>query len=428
MKDEVRRFLRRHALLSDGAPVLVAVSGGVDSIVLLDVLRALGHACTVAHVDHGLRGADSDADRAFVEAQAAALGVPCLVRRVPVKAHAVDGSSVQMAARELRYEALRTIAAELGIAHIALAHHQDDAQETFLIELLRGGLTTIPVRSGPFVRPLLGVGRAAIEDHARKCGLQWREDASNTDPKYLRNRVRHELLPLMATLAPGAGRVLARTLERLRAQNAYVEQGMTQQMADLGDAVPLTLVRDPVSGPLALHHWLRPLGFHPDQLERLREAVEAGHVGAMFMADDARVTVDREALLLDRAPLPPLVPFEVGEDLVVPEGAPFTLVRCGPEAVDLDAGPLVAWLEAAHLRFPLWFGPWSPGDRMRPAGLGGSKLVSDILIDAHVPRRRKERTWVMRSGGAITWLVGHRLAEGAAAANGPVLRVELQRR
>jgi tRNA(Ile)-lysidine synthase len=344
-----------------------------------------------------------------------------------VKEHAVDGRSMQMAARELRYEALRTIAVELGIAHIALAHHQDDAQETFLIELMRGGLSTIPVRSGPFVRPLLGVARAAIEDHARAYGLTWREDASNADAKYLRNRVRHELRPLLATLAPGTERVLARTLERLRAQNAYVEQGMTQLLADLGDAVPLALVRDPVNGPLVLHHWLRPLGFHPDQLERLREAVEAGHVGATFKAEEARVTVDREALLLDRAPLPPLVPFEVGEDLAVPEGAPFTLVRCGPEAVDLDAGPLVAWFDAAQLCFPLRFGPWSVGDRMRPAGLGGSKLVSDMLIDAQVPRPRKERTWVMRSGDAIAWLVGHRLAEGTVAANGSILRVELLR-
>ncbi len=421
MKAEVRRFIRRHGLLPEQAPVLVAVSGGVDSIVLLDVLRTLGHRCTVVHVDHGLRGAASEADRAFVEEHCAALGVACAVRRVSVNAG--KGTSVQMAARALRLEALRSVALELDIAQVALAHHQDDALETFLIELMRGGLTTIPARSGPFIRPLLGVGRSAIEAHARAHGLLWREDASNTDPKYLRNRVRHELLPLIEALSPGARRVMGRALDRLRAQQRLAHGLVDRTILDSGDAMPLEALRDPAFATMLMQRWLRPLGFHPDQLDQLRDAVDDGHIGATFQAGGHRVTVDREALLHTRI-TDAAEPVHVAEDLRVPAGVPFHFERCTAAEVDLAQGPLVAWLDASKLRFPLELRPWRPGDRMRPIGLGGSKLVSDILTDAHVPRPVKERAWVLLSGGEVVWLAGHRIAEGAGAGGeGPVLQV-----
>lgn len=426
MKDEVRRFIRRHALLPEHAPVLVAVSGGVDSIVLLDLLRDLGHPCTVAHVDHGLRGAESAADSAFVQEHCDRLGVPCVAVLVDVRAHVGGGTSVQMAARELRYQALKAIALGRGLPAVALAHHRDDAIETFLLELMRGGLGTIPVRSGTFVRPLLGVGRAAIEAHARAQGLRWREDPTNHAPTYLRNRVRHELLPLLESLSPGVRRVLGRSLERLRAQADIAQGEVRRVLNDQGDALPLDLVRDRDRGALLLHHWLRPLGFHPDQLDGLRDAVEQGHVGATFLAGDHRVTVDREALLRNGVGHPPLQDFEVGPDLRVPAGAPFRIERCDASAIDLGQGPCVAWIDADRCAFPLRFGPWRHGDRMRPMGLDGTKLVSDILTDAHVPRPRKERTWVMRAGADVAWLVGYRIAEGLAAtqASRSVLRVE----
>jgi tRNA(Ile)-lysidine synthase len=135
--------------------------------------------------------------------------------------------------------------------------------------------------------------------------------------------------------------------------------------------------------------------------------------------------VDREALLRSERSEPPF-PFEVAEDLVLPAGAPFRIDRVTCTAVDPEAGPGVAWLDPAAIRFPLRFRPWRAGDRMRPMGLGGGKLVSDILTDAHVPRPRKERTWVVEDGGGIVWLAGHRVAEGyAPGEQGEVLRVEL---
>ena len=415
MLDEVRRTIWRYHLFPKNAPVLAAVSGGVDSIVLLHALRKLGHPCEVVHVDHGLRAAESDADRRFVEEHCLQGGIPCHVRTVDVRTLASkQGMSVQMAARELRYEALKEVALARGIEHIALAHHRDDAIETFFLELMRGGTGILPPRSGPFVRPLIGVGRAAIAAYAEAHGLTWREDASNAEPKYLRNRVRHELLPLLENMSPGTRRVVGRSLDRSRALQAVATEAIDAKLVGHPDALPLELIREP-DGALLLHRWLRPMGFHPDQLDKLLQAVEDVRTGACFTAGPHRVTVDRDALLL--SVIGPDIPLEywVEVDLHVPAVAPFSCDRCGSDGVDLREGPATAWLDEASLVFPFVVRHWQQGDRMRPIGLGGSKLISDMLIDAKVPGPQKERTLVLVSGDRIVWLAGHRVAEGAQA-------------
>ncbi len=429
MLDDVRLTVRRHRLLPENAAVLVAVSGGLDSMVLLHALRKLWYRCEVVHIDHGLRGAESDADRRFVEEHCREQDILCHVRAVDVRALASrQGVSVQMAARELRYEALKEVASATGIEHIALAHHQDDAIETFFLELMRGGTGTIPARSGPFVRPLIGVERAAIEAYAMEQGLAWREDASNADPKYLRNRVRNELLPLLEDLAPGVRKVLGRSIDRSRALQVVAMEMIDAKLSGHREALPLEMIRQQ-DGPLLLHRWLRPMGFHPEQLDKLLQAIDDERTGAVFTAGLYRATVDREAVLLSAMLFDALPEYMIDIDLAVPSDAPFSCERCDPASVDLNEGPSTAWLDEASLIFPLVFRPWRQGDRMRPIGLGGSKLISDILIDAKVPRPEKERTLVLVSGDRIVWLAGHRVAEGAQAKpkSTSVLRVALRK-
>ncbi|MCC7502076.1 MAG: tRNA lysidine(34) synthetase TilS [Flavobacteriales bacterium] len=428
MLDDVRLTVRRHRLLPDDARVLVAVSGGMDSMVLLHVLRKLWYRCEVLHIDHGLRGPESDADRRFVEEHCREQDFLCHVRAVDVRSLASQqGLSVQMAARELRYEALKEVAFETGIEHIALAHHRDDAIETFFLELMRGGTGTIPPRSGPFVRPLIGVGRSAIETYAMEEELVWREDASNADPKYLRNRVRHELLPLLENLSPGVRKVLGRSLDRSRTLQALATRELDAKLRGHQDALPLELIRQP-DGALIVYRWLRPRGFHPDQIDKLVQAVDDERTGAVFSSGPHRVTVDRAALLLTTIGSGAPVEHIVEVDLLVPVDAPFTFERYGPKAVDLGEGPATAWLDEASLVYPLYIRPWRQGDRMRPIGLGGSKLISDMLIDAKVPGPEKERTFVLVSGDRIVWLAGHRVAEDAQVKSNStsVLRVALR--
>lgn len=386
-------------------------------MVLLHALHALGHQVTAAHVEHGLRGEESLADEDLVRSWCAAAGIPFMCTHVdPTTRSQGDGTSIQMAARELRYKALYRVADEQRIRTIAMAHHRDDALETLLIHLMRGsgpkGWASIPARSGRIVRPLLDIDRVAIEAYAREWDVPFREDASNTDPKYLRNRVRHELIPLMEDLVPGARSAMDRSLERLRELAIYWN---SDAAVGVPDEVPFTHL-DGSCGPplLVLAKRLRVLGLHPHTLQQVLEAVRQRRTGARFVGKAHMIWVDREMLRIGPVQGGRSTVIQVDEDLSLPADAPITLEACQKDDGfgSVSGDPI---LDRDHLSFPLILRPWHPGDRMRPEGLRGSKLVSDILIDAKVPRDRKADTWVLVDGKGILWLVGHRVAEGVRA-------------
>lgn len=441
MLSKVRRTLAHGRMLQTGEPVWVAVSGGVDSMVLLHVLLEIGHPCRVAHVDHGLRGEASTADRYFVEGEARRLGLAFRWVKVDVKEE--EGRSVQMAARELRYGWFRELLRE-GPHVMALGHHRDDAVETLLLHLMRGmgvhGWGGIPpvtrLHEGRICRPLLDLDRAEILAYASGKGIHFREDASNTDPKYLRNRVRAELLPRMEELRPGARRSLARASRLLPELAALAEerlQRLAQELVtDEGGGVQRLALDKLMESPaphLLLMHVLGMDRPHPDVIGQVLEAVAAGAVGARFQAGRRRLTVESGSLVIDQGAVgfPTFTIHEAQAD--GGSQGPFTWAACPPGEVDLAQGPATVWLDRSKLTFPLVLRPWKPGDRMRPVGLKGSKLVSDILTDARVPRTEKEAAYVLVSGGVLAWVAGHRVAQGFEAAGNTtqVLRITWRR-
>lgn len=412
---EVRRTIRRHALLAEGQELIVAVSGGVDSMVLLHVLHRLGMRCHVAHVEHGLRGDESLQDMRFVMDSAQALGLPCHVHHAPVKEHATrKGMSTQMAARELRHAWLRELSAELGVDAIAMAHHRDDALETLLLNMLRGtgamGWRGIPRRSGPIVRPLLDLGREDILRWAREEDIRWREDASNRSPHYLRNRVRHELIPLLDDLRPGAAQAMARSMHVL---DAITDAAMAHVDAIL-DAYPGHIPFSALAGPrgwLVLQKRLAGSGFHPDALQDMLEAVHNRNVGASFAAQGTQVTVDRDMLLIH--PLQEqagTVEWWIGRDESLPADAPVSMERAHAPDPLPPPSPHEAWLDPECIHFPLCLRSWRHGDRIAPHGLEGTRLVSDILVDAKVPLPDKGRVLLLCDAHGPLWVVGHRWA------------------
>lgn len=435
MLDEVRRFLRREDLLRTAEPVWVGVSGGVDSMTLLHVLRALGHPCHVAHMDHGLRGAESDADRELVKAYCAGHAIPFHTTTANVRERALrPGTSVQMAARELRYAWFKELQAQRPMP-FALAHHADDAVETLFIDLLRGtgvrGWSSIAPANDGFVRPLLCVGRAEVERYATAHQVTFREDSSNSDPKYLRNRIRHELMPLLERMRPGAGRAMARSVELLRELEIAAHRPVQAAIAAMPpDAmgrvhVPFATLEASASPRLLLHALLRWRGFHPDAMDRIRDAAQARSTGARFGSAEHTVIIDREEIIIspERAPMPT---FLIDPDVPVPQDAPFTWSYIEASAFHVPTDMNAVVLDADRLVFPLELRPWRAGDRMRPIGLGGSKLISDILTDAKVPADIRPSAYVLTNEGMPVWLVGHRVAEGfqATAASQRVLRVQ----
>ena len=437
MLDRVQRYLLKVLSVAPGEPLWVAVSGGLDSMVLLHLLRKLGHLCSAVHVDHGLRGEESNADRLFVEAHCKDHGIPIHVESVDVAGFMAEepGASVQMAARELRYGVFQRLVAS-GPLTLALAHHKDDAMETFLIHLMRGmglhGWGSIPPRTGAFVRPLMEERRLEIEAYATRHEIPFRVDRSNTDPKYLRNRVRHELLPLMESIRPGAGSVLARNIDLMReleiAAGRTIDRTLGEAVTDARGTVriPIAVILETGTPMLVLHQLLKDHGAHPEQLKDIVRAMEERRVGATFPLAAGMLLVDRNVVVVHSGAAPP-GPWSISDPTTVPEGAPLQMERTATPVGDDVLGKNVVWLDEDRIRFPLELRVWRAGDRMRPFGLGGSKLISDILIDAKVPRDVKDRTLVLVSGGHIVWLCGHRVGEGfqSKPEGGNSLRCEL---
>lgn len=429
MREAVQRLLRGPCQVPEGTPLWVAVSGGVDSMVLLHVLHALRHPLHVLHVDHGLRGAASDADRALVEATAAALGLPCHVERVNIAAHQQGtGASMQMAARAARYAVFQRAVAE-GPERLAMAHHADDAVETLLMHLLRGmgsdGWGGIPLCRGPFLRPLLDTSRAAIEAYARAHRIAFREDASNNDPKYLRNRVRHGLMPVLEELRPGARAVLRRNAALARDLNELARQRLAELEqavrcnADGSAELPFSVLEASGAPQLLLARFAAPAALHPDMLEALFRAVVDRRTGARFLGDGHAVHVDRAMVLL--VPDAPLA----NRTYTVPLRPPWTvtgpveMAEVGGEALEQVHPANVLLLDADAVEGLLRLRPWRKGDRMAPSGMKGTRLISDLLVDAKVPLHRKRAVQVLEDDRGIIWCCGLRRSRLALPAPRP---------
>lgn len=449
----VRQFIAEHDLMAPGAAVLVGVSGGVDSVVLLHLLGRLGYGVTAVHVNYGLRGAAAEADEAFVRTYCAEQQVPLHVAHVDTPAHAeAHGQSIQEAARELRYDLFARRAAEAGIRQVAVGHHRDDQAETVLLNLFRGsgpeGLAGMPARRPldaagrvDLVRPLLAVRRADVEAYAAAEGLAWRTDASNASLKYRRGAVREAILPAVVEHF-GAAAVdhIARAADYLRAyveadlrgtvDEALARYGREEEEGGSLDVAGLRGLPEVWRGRVileALRRWLPGVG---------PEAAAVAAVAALLEAQPGRRvgfgtgTVWRArgrlrfvppaaegagtAVRID-APAP-------GEEQAVPlpEGTLRLALLAAPPA-RLDGGtPHLAYLDADRLVWPLTVRPWAPGDRFQPLGLmrrdaagrpvAQTKKVSDLLTDEKVPVHRRHAVRVLCSAGAIAWVVGHRIS------------------
>lgn len=454
MLERVKQTIREHRLLAPGDGVVVAVSGGVDSMVLFHLLANLGPSLRLrlhaAHLNHGLRGAEAERDASAVQAWAEALGVPLTVERAgPLDRR---GGSLQRAARAARHHFLERVADRARAERIALGHNQDDLAETVLLNLLRGaglrGLAGIPPARGRIIRPLLDVPREAILAYARAHGVPWVEDSSNREITYRRNRVRAEILPRLAKdYNPQIRAVLARTAAILRAEDAFLETLAGDALRSLSrPATPGRAVLD-ASGLGGLHPVLRGRALRA-ALRGLPGApvLSAGHLTALEAWAAAgprpgrcdflrRVTAWWEGDRLVLAPkgvAPPLqpVPLPLGvATRVTSFGMTFLAERVGAAAgAPTSPEPDEAWLDAVAAAAGLAVRAWRAGDRFRPLGLGGTKKLQDFFVDAKLPREMRGRVPLVVSGDHILWVVGHRIDEGAKVTDATRERIRITAR
>ncbi|MEK7700596.1 MAG: tRNA lysidine(34) synthetase TilS [candidate division NC10 bacterium] len=431
LRDRLERTVRRHAMLAGGETVLVGVSGGADSVALLHLLAALAPrwrlTLHVLHVDHGLRP-DSARDAELVRALGARLAVPVEVATVTVDPR----GSLEAAARAARYAALEARADRLGAQRIALAHTADDQAETVLMRLLEGagvrGLAGIPPVRGRVVRPLLDCRRRELVAELRRARLPWVEDPSNQDPKFLRNRVRHELLPLLAgSYNPEIATALARVAALARDAVSALDRVATAELERLAawEAGAVTLA-------------LGPLRALPRQVaaEVLRQA--AGRLGSQaplrawahrglrrvlaappprrpFRLGGVTLEVSGPRARLALAPLPALEPRDVSVPgrVELPEiGLALQATLAAAERYAIPDEPDRVAFDADRLPPALVVRPRRAGDRLTPFG-GCSRKLKDLLIDAKVPRWERCRVPVVEAGGEIVWVA--RIRRGAAA-------------
>ena len=422
----VRQVLQE-AGLEAGAGLVVAASGGVDSTVLLDVLDGLGHRLHVAHLDHALRP-NSAADSRFVAGEAKRRGLPCSIERRDVGAYArTEGLSLEEAGRRQRYAFLDQVAGQVGAEFIALGHHADDQAETVILRLLRGsgatGLGGMEIaREGRYLRPLLRVRRAEIEKYAHQRGLRYREDPSNRDPRFLRNRVRGELMPLLESYNTNIAEVLNRTAALLKAEDDLLTE-LTQEALD-------TVICDRCNDKVALDS-TRLLAYHIAMQRRVLRTALWGLAAADGPFDFARVEQVRgwigagdkrlRALgaglrgqgcgtryILRRGQRPPVARYfdvpgvlvlrrEHGVEICVQvvSSEHFDKAQLGGAQVALDADRLGARVQVRSLR---------PGDRFQPLGMEGHKKLSDFLIDAKWPKISRDEVLVLARGEEIAWV------------------------
>lgn len=421
----IQGVIDRFGLLRRSSPVLVALSGGADSVALLSALHNLGYECIAAHCNFHLRGAESVRDMRHAEKIAAQIGVNIYIKEFNVAARRKKtGESVEMACRELRYAWFHDLLDRDYSQAIAVAHHREDNVETFFINMLRSsgltGLTGMDYRRGFVVRPMLDVSRGEIESYLADKGLEYVIDSSNLENDYGRNRIRNEILPLLNERFPGATDAILATMRHLADSRELlmhfvdgVRPLVAADEAAVNVAELLRLHGIPYSR-LILFELLKDKGLRFSQIGDIVEAVSNGRTGQRFDIGESRVAeLDRGLLTFHYvAPVDERsFPVSLKRDILVPvhiEVTPHAITEFNPERE-----PTVMYLDMKALNGKAEFEIRHPrnGDRMRPYGMKGEKLVSDILKDAKFSSAMKRDVWLLTRNGVVLWIIGLRASD-----------------
>lgn len=419
--EQLLNHIRRYTLCKTTDKILLAVSGGVDSMVMLHLMVEAGFKVGVAHCNFQLRGEESMADEALVQQSCADLDIPFVVKHFDTAKHAAAKKiSVQMAARELRYEFFSGIIETQGYDAVATAHHFNDSLETSLLNFVRGtgidGLTGIAPRSGRVIRPLLFATRTMIMDHAIMKNIPWREDASNLTDDYHRNYLRNQVIPRLSEVNPGFEETFRDTMERLAGASeitkAFVRefQSVAGEERDHKLTLDIAKIRQAPAPPVLLWEVIKQHGFNFDQC---RQILQDHQPGKLFFSASHQLLVDRKHFIIERRQTSVFNTMTIEKGQLTAGQRPFILSLKEVMADDFrllkDAS--VGQFDASRLQFPLIWRKWRAGDYFMPLGMHQEKKLSDFLIDLKIPFNAKADITVLESAGDIVWVVGHRISD-----------------
>jgi tRNA(Ile)-lysidine synthase len=426
-------FINKERLFEKQERLLLAISGGLDSVVLAHLLKYNGFQFSLAHMNFQLRGEDSLEDENFVRVLAEKLGVELYVEKVEINK---ELGSTQLQARELRYDWFQEIMEQYHFSKLLTAHHANDLLETTLMNLVRGtgikGLRGILPSQNNIVRPLLFADKNEIEEYAKKAGIGWREDISNASDLYKRNKIRHHVIPLLLKENPRLLSGIQQTALRLRAVEAVWgdKLGEIREMyfEDKGKIKKIQKsILDLPNASVFLAELLSEYGFMLSQLQ----SFDFERIGAQLWTRSHVLSIDRDCIFVSllneygyKENFPKEFRFEENE-----METPFGILKWDEiekSEVNFSQGNNVAYIDKNKLADPMHLDIWNVGDKIQPLGMKGMKKISDILIDQKVPLYKKEMILVIKSAGKIVWLPGYKFSEAfkITDSTSEILRIE----
>ena len=428
MLKKLLSYFKRENLFAPSDKILLTVSGGVDSVVMCQLFYEAGLKFGIAHCNFQLRGTESDEDEKFVNQLAIRYKVPFYTKRFDTTAFAESKNvSIQMAARELRYIWFEEIRKKEKYKFIATAHHQDDSIETFFINLIRGtgitGLHGILPKQGNIIRPLLFATKNKIIEFSVIAKLRYREDSSNTSDKYMRNKIRHQIIPVLKEINPSLETTINDTIQRLKnVEQIYYSQINFYRGIAMGKEKKYEIIPKRHIGMLNqletyLYEFLKPYNFN---LSTVKEIIlgRSGVSGKQFFSSTHRLIIDREKLIIDKKsdvqrPMSDFIsPIKKNQKEIVFDETKLnfkTITK--PANYKLQTTNYIASIDFDKLVFPLDIRKWQKGDSFYPLGMKGKKKLSDFFIDNKVPLNQKENIWLLTSAGEIVWIIGMRIDE-----------------
>lgn len=427
MIDAFKKHIEEHFSKQIGAKTGLAISGGLDSVVLAHLLKAVGIDVSFIHVNFNLRGSESDGDEKFVQDLATSWGLECHVKSVETKWYAQNHKlSTQMAARELRYAFFKELVDRGVVDCVAIAHHLDDQLQTFLINLGRGtglqGLTGIPAQSDYIFRPLLPFTREEILEFAKSQNITWREDSSNASNDYQRNALRNTVIPELKKNLPQLMGNFQESLGYLNAANNLVELELSRFRAvaersrsesvttqkNARQYLNISEIQNYPETQAFLHHLLKETGIPAGEALKLLDAES----GKKLASNSYILLRDREHLILSKKIENHPVDFTIHEtgsfELTNGQDLSVSLLKIDnwKKTIAEESAPNVLLLDAGLVSFPFQLRTWQNGDKINPLGMKGYQKVSDVLINHKITLIDKENFLVLTSGEEVLWLAG----------------------
>ncbi|RVU27067.1 tRNA lysidine(34) synthetase TilS [Sandaracinomonas limnophila] len=423
MLEDFNQFIEKHQLFTKEDKVLLAVSGGMDSMVMAKLFSLTSFSFGIAHVNFGLRGEESSADEQFVRKFAKSLKVPYHTITFETKAFAEkEKISIQQAARMLRYQWFEEIAHKENYQKIATAHHLMDSAETVILNLSRGtgiaGYHGIPISAGKIIRPLAFASQDQLFDIIVQYKMAWREDSSNQSTKYARNFIRHEIMPKLMELNPSIDQTIAENAKKIIDIENWIEAEYSEWLKNsvIPDNEESENIKDPqISSPknkVLIAKYLAGKHFHFDQIEQIKEATKINAVGKIFESPTHVLNIDRNQWIIklkNQQDFRPILIEEEMEEVQLSSQTINLYFEEKTEDFEIPNSPKIACLDAEKLEFPLEIRKYQEGDWFCPLGMNQKKLISDFLTDKKVPLLKKQETYVLLSKGSIVWVIGHRI-------------------